>query len=87
MIAKDLSVPKFDELGNLAKRLAKERKSGFDKEYTSLAKQKILISGLPYVFSIGVMGFFVAGMTNYFTRQRYKNAQKKQTTVSDIIKK
>ena len=87
LIAKDLSVPKFDELGNLAKRLAKERKSGFDKEYTSLAKQKILISGLPYVFSIGVMGFFVAGMTNYFTRQRYKNAQKKQTTVSDIIKK
>ena len=38
LIGKDLSVPKFDELGDLAKKLAKERKTDFDKEYTSLAK-------------------------------------------------
>ena len=78
LIGKDLSVPKFDELGDLAKKLAKERKTNFDKEYTSLAKQKIMISGLPYIFSIGVMGFFVAGMTNFFTRKRYENAQKEK---------
>ena len=78
LIGKDLSVPKFDELGDLAKKLAKERKTDFDKEYTSLAKQKIMISGLPYIFAIGVMGFFVAGMTNYFTRKRYENAQKEK---------
>ena len=78
LIRKDLSVPKFDELGDLAKKLAKERKTNFDKEYTSLAKQKIMIAGLPYIFSIGVMGFFVAGMTNFFTRKRYENAQKEK---------
>ena len=78
LIGKDLSVPKFDELGDLAKKLAKERKTNFDKEYTSLAKQKIMISGLPYIFAIGVMGFFVAGMTNFFTRKRYENAQKEK---------
>lgn len=86
LIGKDLSVPKFDELEELARKLAKERNSNFDKEYTNLAKQKVAISGLPYLFSIGVMGFFVAGMTNFFTRKRYENAQKEKHTVQDIIK-
>lgn len=86
LIGKDLSVPKFDELEELAKKLAKERSTSFDKEYTNLAKQKVAISGLPYLFSIGVMGFFVAGMTNFFTRKRYEHAQKEQQTVQDIIK-
>ncbi len=76
LIDKDLNVPKFDELNNIAKKLAKKKNSTVEKEYKSLVKQKILISGLPYIFSIGVMGFFVAGMTNYFTKKRYENAQK-----------
>lgn len=87
LIGKDLKVPKFDELKELAEKLAKEKNTDFKQEYTSLAKQKIMISGLPYVFSIGVMGFFVAGMTNYFTRKRYENAKKEQETVQDIINK
>ena len=62
-------------------RFAKERKSTVEKEYKSLVKQKVLISGLPYVFSIGVMGFFVAGMTNYFTKKRYENAKQKTAGV------
>lgn len=78
LIGKDLSVPKFDELGKLAEKKAKENKTTINDEYKSLVKQKVLISGLPYVFSIGVMGFFVAGMTNYFTKLRYKNEQKEQ---------
>ena len=28
------------------------------------------------LFAIGVMGFFVAGMTTHFTKKRYQNAQK-----------
>ncbi len=76
LIGKDLSVPKFDELEGLAKKLAKERKTTVENEYKSLVKQKVMISGLPYVFSIGVMGFFVAGMTNYFTKKRYENAHR-----------
>ena len=87
LIGKDLKVPKFDELKELAEKLAKKKNTDFKQEYTSLAKQKIMISGLPYVFSIGVMGFFVAGMTNYFTRKRYENAKKEQQTVQDIINK
>lgn len=83
LIGKNLEVPKFDELEELARKLAREKNTSLDKEYNSLAKQKIAISGLPYVFSIGVMGFFVAGMTNFFTRKRYENSKK---TVQDVIK-
>lgn len=78
LIDKNLNVPRFDDLGNLAQKLAKKRNTTVENEYKSLVKQKVLISGLPYVFSIGVMGFFVAGMTNYFTKKRYENAQKQK---------
>ena len=87
LIGKDLSVPKFDELEGLARKLAEERKTDFQQQYNNLAKEKVMISGLPYIFSIGVMGFFVAGMTNYFTKKRYENSKKEQITVNDIIKK
>ena len=75
LIGKDLSVPKFDELGELAEKLAASKKTTTEKEFKSLTQQKVLISGLPYLFSIGVMGFFVAGMTNYFTKKRYEKSQ------------
>lgn len=87
LIGKDLSVPKFDELKDLSEKLAKERGTDVSKEYQSLAKQKVMISGLPYIFSIGVMGFFVAGMTNYFTKKRYENSKKEQMTIQEIIQK
>ena len=77
-IDKDLNVPKFEDLGNIAEKLAKKRKTNVQDEYKYLVKQKVLITGLPYIFSIGVMGFFVAGMTNYFTKKRYENSLKKQ---------
>ena len=77
-IDKDLNVPKFENLGNIAEKLAKKRKTNIQDEYKYLVKQKVLITGLPYIFSIGVMGFFVAGMTNYFTKKRYENSLKKQ---------
>ena len=84
LIDKNLSVPKFDDLEKIAKKLAKEKGSTFQKEYLSLVKQKVGIFGVPYLFAIGVMGFFVAGMTTYSTKMRYKNAQK-QKTVADMI--
>ena len=81
LIGKDLKVPDFNELGALAQKLAKERKNSVENEYKSLVKQKVLIKGLPYIFSIGVMGFFVAGMTVHFTKKRYENEQKKKALI------
>ena len=75
LIDKDLGVPEFDKLKDLAEKLARERNSSAEKEYKSLVKQKVLIKGLPYIFSIGVMGFFVAGMTVHFTKKRYEKSK------------
>ena len=75
LIGKDLKVPKFDELDELARNLSKKKNTNSEQEFKNLAKQKVLISGLPYIFSIGIMGFFVAGMTNYFTKKRYQKSR------------
>jgi len=75
LIDKNLKTPDFNELEDLAYKLSKSKKTSVQKEYKSLVKQKCLISGLPFVFSIGVMGFFVSGITNYFTRKRYEKAK------------
>ncbi len=78
LIGKNLEVPDFDKLEKLAKSLAEKKGTDIKDEYKSLVKQKVLIKGLPYIFSIGVMGFFVAGMTVHFTKKRYENEQKKK---------
>ena len=66
----------FEKLGELANKLAKERGTTVEQEFKSLIKQKGLIFGLPYLFAIGVMGFFVSGMTVMATKKRYQNEQK-----------
>ena len=67
------SSPSFKELETKAKELSIINKSNIKNEFKKLAGQKVLVSGVPYLFGIGIMGFFVAGMTNYFTRKRHKN--------------
>ena len=74
----DLSSLTFPELEKKSVELAKQRCSTPAKEFKKLAKQKVLVNGVPYVFGIGVMGFFVAGMTNYFTRRRHNKAKLNQ---------
>lgn len=71
-IDKNLNTPSFDKLEMLAKNLAKKNGTKVEAEFKKLAKQKVLISGVPYLFSIGVMGFFVAGISNLFTKYRYQ---------------
>ncbi len=70
-IGNKLEVPSFKELEALAENLAKKNATTTQKEFSRLAKQKVLISGIPYIFSIGVMGFFVSGISNLFTKYRF----------------
>ena len=67
----------------LIKKLAEKKSVCVEKEFTRLAKQKVLISGVPYIFSIGVMGFFVSGISNTFTKYRFS----KEQTNSSLLKK
>ena len=73
--SKNETVP-FEKFGELAQRLAKEKGTTVEQEFKSLVKQKGLIFGLPYLFALGVMGFFVSGMTVRATKKRYQNEHK-----------
>ncbi len=84
VINPDLSSPSFNELEAKANALSKNKEEA-KKLFKSFAKQKVLVSGVPYVFGIGVMGFFVAGMTNYFTRRRHNNAKQQETMANKNV--
>ena len=71
-IKNNLDVVKFDQLDNLAKNLSKQNNTDIKIEYTKLIKQKSLITLIPFIFSIGIMGFFVCAITNFTTKLRYK---------------
>ena len=75
-ISKDLKTPSFEEIEVLAKKIAERKKSSYKEEFKKLTKQKVLIFGVPFLFSIGVMGFFVAGISNLFTKFRFNQEQK-----------
>lgn len=77
-IRKNLEVPSFEELASLAKTYAVKNGTKAEDEFKKLAKQKTLISGVPFLFSIGFMGFFVAGISNLFTKYRFTKEQKNQ---------
>lgn len=86
-IGKNLEVPDFNKLENLAQSLAAKNKTTVEFEFKKLAKQKVLISGFPFVFSLGVMGFFVAGVSNAFTKYRYNKDKQQQIKNSSFISK
>ena len=70
-------VTPFEQLDKLAEKLAKEKGTTIEQEFKSLVKQKGLIFGLPYLFALGVMGFFVSGMTVRATKNRYRKEHNK----------
>lgn len=75
--------PKLSQLGELAKTLAAKKGTNVESEFKNLFKQKAILSSVPFVFSIGFMGMFVAGVSRFFTQYRYNkeiektNANKK----------
>lgn len=73
----------FEELDKLAEKLAKEKGTTVEKEFKSLVKQKGLIFGLPYLFALGVMGFFVSGMTVRATKKRYQNEHRQNMSIQN----
>ncbi|MDD3419373.1 MAG: hypothetical protein PHE78_02100 [Candidatus Gastranaerophilales bacterium] len=71
MIDDKLNVPKMEDLPKLAQKLSQEKNTKLESEYKSLVKQKTLITGVPFLFGLAVMGFFVAGASNLFTKYRF----------------
>ena len=61
--------------------IAEKHGGDIDAMYKKLLKQKVLIAGLPLLFGIGVMGFFIAGTSNLFTKFRYNRDVKNKEQV------
>lgn len=78
IIGKDNKVPKLTELPELAEQLAKKKNTSIESEFKNLLKGKSIITGVPFLFSMGVMGFMIAGITQFWTRQRFNAEQNKQ---------
>lgn len=75
LINDKLEVPNLKDLRSIAEKHGGD----IDAMYKKLLKQKVLIAGLPLLFGIGVMGFFIAGTSNLFTKFRYnRNVKNKE---------
>ena len=75
LINDKFEVPALKDL----KDIALKKGGNYDEVYKRLLKQKVLIAGVPLLFGIGVMGFFIAGSSNLFTKFRYNREQNKKT--------
>ena len=64
-------MPKLFELPELAQKLADKNKTTVEAEYKKLFKQKSTLVMAPFLFGIGFMGVFVAGVSRFFTQYRY----------------
>lgn len=68
-LAVELANKKMRELGKIGDMTALEKAT--EVEFKKLISQKLVVMGLPLLFGLTVMGFFVAGMSRFFTQYRY----------------
>lgn len=70
------NVPTRKELPEIAKKLSKINNTSIETELTKLIKQKSVITGVPYLFSLVTMGFVLSGVSRIWTKYRYTQQQK-----------
>ena len=70
------AVPTRKDLPKIAEKLANLNKTNADEELAKLIKQKSVITGVPYLFSILVMGFTLSGISRLWTQYRYNHLAK-----------
>lgn len=85
-LAGELANKKMQELGKIGDKVALEKAT--EAEFKKLISQKLVVMGLPLLFGLTVMGFFVAGMSRFFTQYRYNKEMeiKQQDTQFDKMK-
>ena len=83
-------IPTSKDLPVIAEKLSKANKTPLNSELETLIKQKSIITGVPYLFSVVAMGFLLSGVSRLWTQYRYnqqtKNAQNPQKPQADFIK-
>lgn len=72
------NVPSRKDLPQIAQRLAKQNKTTVNEELSKLIKQKSVITGVPFLFSLVAMGFTLSGVSRLWTKYRYNKLAKSQ---------
>ncbi|MBQ8458788.1 hypothetical protein IJ541_01650 [bacterium] len=70
------AVPTRKELPAIAEKLAKLNNTSVDIELAKLIKQKSIITGVPFLFSLLAMGFTLSGISRLWTQYRYNHQAK-----------
>ncbi|MCM1009509.1 MAG: hypothetical protein NC390_01350 [Fusobacterium sp.] len=78
-------VPTRKELPQIAEKLALANKTSKDAELAKLIKQKSIITGVPYLFSLVAMGFTLSAVTRIWTKYRYDHQAKQQEPQNIIL--
>ncbi len=70
------NVPTRKDLPKIAEKLSKLNNTSVDVELAKLTKQKAIITGVPYLFSLVTMGFVLSAVSRIWTKYRYDHQQK-----------
>ena len=73
-----INVPSRNDLPEIAKKLAQKNNTNIEKELETLIRQKSVITGVPYLFSLLVVGFTLSGVARLWTQIRYNKQHKQQ---------
>lgn len=73
------AVPTRKDLDTIANKLALKNKTNVQDELAKLIKQKSIITGVPYLFSLVAMGFTLSAVSRIWTKYRYDHQTKPQT--------
>lgn len=73
-----INIPSRKDLPEIAKKLAHKNNTSIEKELETLIRQKSIITGVPYLFSLLVMGFTLSGVSRLWTQIRYNKQHKHQ---------
>jgi len=72
-------VPSRKELPKIAETLALKNKTTINEELSNLIKQKSIITGVPFLFSLVAMGFTLSAISRIWTNYRYHHQAKPET--------
>ena len=72
-------VPKSVDLPNIAENISKLKNTNVKDELKRLTKEKAIITGVPYAFSLLFMGFSLSLITRLWTQYRYNKTHKNES--------
>lgn len=79
------AVPLRKDLPGIAKISAEKNKTTINEELSKLIRQKSVITGVPFLFSLAAMGFILSGVSRLWTKYRYNHQEKSKNKQSQNL--